>query len=64
MANRLAYLADVHHLLPSRHTGGRKFTSTEHAAHFLLQGYTRHVLRAKWPPYYYLTFRELRQCVT
>ena len=37
MANRLAYLADVHHLLPSRHTGGRKLASTEHAMHFLLQ---------------------------
>ncbi|KAK9445095.1 hypothetical protein VB005_01558 [Metarhizium brunneum] len=37
MANRLAYLADVHHLLPSRHTGGRKLASTEHAIHFLLQ---------------------------
>uniref|UniRef100_A0A1L7UN13 Reverse transcriptase n=1 Tax=Fusarium mangiferae TaxID=192010 RepID=A0A1L7UN13_FUSMA len=37
IANRLAYLADVHELLPSRHTGGRKLTSTEHAMHFLLQ---------------------------
>lgn len=37
MANRLAYLADVHHLLPSRHTGGRRLASTEHAMHFLLQ---------------------------
>ena len=37
IANRLAYLADVHRLLPSRHTGGRKLTSTEHAMHFLLQ---------------------------
>jgi hypothetical protein len=37
IANRLAYLADVHHLLPSRHTGGRRLTSTEHAMHFLLQ---------------------------
>jgi hypothetical protein len=37
IASRLAYLADVHHLLPSRHTGGRKLASTEHAMHFLLQ---------------------------
>jgi hypothetical protein len=37
MANRLAYLADTHVLLPSRHTGGRKLASTEHAMHFLLQ---------------------------
>ncbi|OAQ57795.2 reverse transcriptase [Pochonia chlamydosporia 170] len=37
MANRLAYLADVYQLLPSRHTGGRKLASTEHAIHFLLQ---------------------------
>lgn len=36
-ANRLAYLADVHQLLPSRHTGGRRLASTEHAIHFLLQ---------------------------
>ncbi|KAJ6436485.1 hypothetical protein O9K51_10967 [Purpureocillium lavendulum] len=37
IASRLAYLADVHQLLPSRHTGGRKLASTEHAIHFLLQ---------------------------
>ena len=37
IANRLAYVADVHHLLPSRHTGGRKLVSTDHAMHFLLQ---------------------------
>jgi ribonuclease HI len=37
VANRLTYLADVHHLLPSRHTGGRKLTSTDHAMHLLLQ---------------------------
>ena len=37
IANRLAYLADVYHLLPSRHTGGRKLASTEHAVHILLQ---------------------------
>ncbi|KAJ3453607.1 hypothetical protein MRS44_017854 [Fusarium solani] len=37
IANRLAYLADVHQVLPSRHTGGRKLASTEHAMHFLLQ---------------------------
>jgi ribonuclease HI len=37
IANRLSYLADVHRLLPSRHTGGRKLTSTEHAMHLLLQ---------------------------
>lgn len=37
IATRLAYLADVHQLLPSRHTGGRKLASTEHAVHFLLQ---------------------------
>jgi hypothetical protein len=36
VATRLAYLADVHDLLPSRHTGGRKLTSTEHAIHLLL----------------------------
>ncbi|PWI64463.1 hypothetical protein PCL_10441 [Purpureocillium lilacinum] len=37
VASRLAYLADVHQLLPSRHTGGRKLASTEHAIHLLLQ---------------------------
>ncbi|RDL32701.1 uncharacterized protein BP5553_09157 [Venustampulla echinocandica] len=37
IASRLAYLADVHNLLPSRHTGGRKLASTEHAMHFLPQ---------------------------
>ncbi|KAJ9137654.1 Endonuclease/exonuclease/phosphatase [Pleurostoma richardsiae] len=37
VANRLAYLADAHGLLPSRHTGGRKLASTDHAIHFLLQ---------------------------
>jgi hypothetical protein len=37
VANRLTYLADVYHLLPSRHTGGRKLTSTDHAMHLLLQ---------------------------
>lgn len=36
-ANRLAYLADVHQFLPSRHTGGRRLASTKHAIHFLLQ---------------------------
>jgi ribonuclease HI len=42
IATRLAYLADVYHLLPSRHTGGRKLASTEHAMHLLLQ----HIHRA------------------
>jgi hypothetical protein len=37
IANRLAYLTDVHRLFPSRHTGGRKLASTEHTIHFLLQ---------------------------
>lgn len=37
VANRLSYLADSHNLLPTRHTGGRKLASTEHAIHFLLQ---------------------------
>jgi hypothetical protein len=37
IANRLSYLADVHRLLPSQHTGARKLTSTEHAMHLLLQ---------------------------
>lgn len=37
IANRLAYIADTYKLLPSRHTGGRKLASTEHAMHFLLQ---------------------------
>lgn len=37
IANRLAYLADAYQLLPSRHTGGRRLTSTEHAMHLLLQ---------------------------
>lgn len=37
IANRLAYIADSHQLLPSRHTGGRKLASTEHAIHLLLQ---------------------------
>ena len=38
IANRLAYLADVYHLLPNRHrhTGGLKLASTQHA-HFLIQ---------------------------
>ncbi|KAM3547578.1 hypothetical protein ARSEF4850_009934 [Beauveria asiatica] len=37
IASRLAYLADTFQLLPRRHTGGRKLTSTEHAMHMLLQ---------------------------
>ena len=37
VAGRVAYLADTHQLLPSRHTGGRKLTSTDHAIHLLLQ---------------------------
>jgi exonuclease III len=37
IANRLAYLADTYHLLPSRHTGGRRLVSTDHAIHLLLQ---------------------------
>lgn len=37
VAHRLTYLADAHHLLPDRHTGGRKLASTDHAIHFLLQ---------------------------
>ncbi|KAM0664346.1 hypothetical protein ACQRIU_006929 [Beauveria bassiana] len=37
IANRLAYLSDTFQLLPRRHTGGRKLTSTEHAMHMLLQ---------------------------
>ena len=37
VADRLAYLADTHGLLPIRHTGGRKLASTDHAIHFLLQ---------------------------
>jgi hypothetical protein len=37
VANRLIYLADNYQLLPSRHTGGRKFASTDYAVHLLLQ---------------------------
>jgi ribonuclease HI len=37
VASRLTYLADTYHLLPSRHTGGRKLASTDHAIHLLLQ---------------------------
>lgn len=37
VAARLTYLADTYHLLPSRHTGGRKLASTDHALHLLLQ---------------------------
>lgn len=37
IANRLAYLADTHHLLPKQHTGGRKLVSTDHALYLLLQ---------------------------
>jgi ribonuclease HI len=37
VANRLTYLADTYHLLPRRHTGGRKLASTDHAIHLLLQ---------------------------
>lgn len=37
LATRLTYLADTHGLLPSRHTGGRKLTSTDYAIHLLLQ---------------------------
>ena len=37
IASRLTYLADTHQLLPSRHTGGRKLASTDHAIHLLLQ---------------------------
>ena len=38
MATRLSYLADIYQLLPARHTGGRKLSSTDHAIHFILQG--------------------------
>jgi hypothetical protein len=31
VANRLTYLADTYHLLPSRHTGDRKLALTDHA---------------------------------
>lgn len=37
VASRLTYLADTHQLLPSRHTGGRKLASTDHALHLLSQ---------------------------
>jgi hypothetical protein len=37
IANRLTYLANTYHLLPSRHTGGCKLASTDHAIHLLLQ---------------------------
>ena len=37
VASRLTYLADSHQLLPSRHTGGRKLASTDHALHLLSQ---------------------------
>ena len=37
VAQRLTYLADAYHLLPSRHTGGRKLASTDHTIHLLLQ---------------------------
>jgi ribonuclease HI len=37
IASRLSYLADSHHILPNRHTGGRKLTSTDHAIHLILQ---------------------------
>ena len=37
IASRLTYLADTYGLLPSRHTGGRKLASTDHAMHVLLQ---------------------------
>jgi hypothetical protein len=35
-ANCLTYLADTYHLLLSRHAGGRKLASTDHAIHLLL----------------------------
>ena len=38
VANRLSYLADTYQLLPTRHTGGRKLSSTDHAIHLILQG--------------------------
>ena len=37
VASRLTYLANTYQLLPSRHTGGRKLASTDHAIHLLLQ---------------------------
>ena len=37
IASRLTCLADTYQLLSSRHTGGRKLASTDHAIHLLLQ---------------------------
>ncbi len=52
MANRLAYLADVYGLLPSRHTGGRKPASTDHAIHFLPPEDTPSVVGGQVASYY------------
>jgi ribonuclease HI len=37
LARRISYVAEAYQLLPTNHLGGRKATSTEHAAHLLIE---------------------------
>ena len=37
LAKRISAIAEIHHLLPTTHCGGRKSSSTEHAIHLLLE---------------------------
>ncbi len=37
LAKRISAIAELHHLLPITHCGGRKSSSTEHAIHLLLE---------------------------
>ena len=37
LARRISAIAEIHHLLPTTHCGGRKSSSTEHAIHLLLE---------------------------
>ena len=37
LARRISAIAELHHLLPITHCGGRKSSSTEHAIHLLLE---------------------------
>lgn len=37
LAKRISAIAEIHHLLPKMHFGGRRNTSTEHAIHYLVE---------------------------
>ncbi len=37
LAKKIDAIAEIHHLLPKTHFGGRKNTSTKHAIHYLVE---------------------------